>query len=244
MGAIGENRGMSEAPYHILVVEDDDVSRAKLSGYFEAAGHRVSEAEDGNSMRRILAEDPADLLLLDINLPGVDGLELTRELRAASEIGIILVTGRTSDIDKIVGLEMGADDYVTKPFNPRELLARSKNLLRRTARGDQAERVQRNFAGWHFDLRTRRLSDPSGKNISLTRAEFELLSALSARPGQVLNRERLLSSITHRSWEPNDRTIDVLIRRLRRKLENDPKNPSLIMTAHGEGYIFAGGGVG
>lgn len=224
---------------HVLVVEDDNVTRAKLSGYLEAAGHRVSEAKDGLEMRRIMSEDPADLLLLDINLPGEDGLELTREVRAHSEIGVILVTGRVDDIDRIVGLEMGADDYVTKPFNPRELLARTKNLLRRTSGQRPQESPVRRFAGWHFDVRTRRLTDPKGQRVALTRAEFELLSALTARPGEVLSRDRLLDLITHRSWEPNDRTIDVLVRRLRRKIEKDPKHPEIFITAHGEGYVLA-----
>jgi two-component system torCAD operon response regulator TorR len=236
----GTKIAMLTAPYHVLIVEDDDVTRAKLAGYLEVAGHRVSEAADGRQMRRIFAQDPADLLLLDINLPGEDGLELTREIRAKSDIGIILVTGRTDDIDRIVGLEMGADDYVTKPFNPRELLARAKNLLRRSAGADHAIGPLRSFAGWHFDTRTRRLTDPSGERVALTRAEYELLVALSDRPGQVLSRERLLAKITHRSWDPNDRTIDVLVRRLRRKIEEDPQQPELIITAHGEGYIFAG----
>ncbi|MEM7171602.1 MAG: two-component system response regulator TorR [Pseudomonadota bacterium] len=224
---------------HVLVVEDDEVNRAKLAGYLEAAGHRVSEASDGLQMRRTMVEDPIDLLLLDINLPGEDGLELTREVRAHSEIGIILVTGRSEDIDRIVGLEMGADDYVTKPFNPRELLARAKNLLRRTSGATRPETPLRRFAGWHLDTRTRRLTDPRGDRVSLTRAEFELLSAFTARPGEVLSRDRLLDLITHRSWAPNDRTIDVLVRRLRQKIEIDPKDPEIFVTAHGEGYVLA-----
>ena len=231
---------MQTAPYHVLIVEDDGVTRAKLAGYFEVAGHRVSEAADGQEMRRVFTQDPADLLLLDINLPGEDGLELTREIRATSDIGIILVSGRTDDIDRIVGLEMGADDYVTKPFNPRELLARAKNLLRRSTGGENARGPIRAFAGWHFDTRSRRLTDPAGERVPLTRAEFELLAALSERPGQVMSRDRLLNNITHRSWDPNDRTIDVLVRRLRRKIEADPQQPEIIVTAHGEGYIFAG----
>ena len=230
---------MTTSSFHVLIVEDDQVTRAKLAGYLEAAGYRVSEAADGAEMRRTMREDPADLILLDINLPGEDGLELTREIRARSETGIMLVSGRTDDVDRIVGLEMGADDYVTKPFNPRELLARAKNLLRRTAGAARAQTPVRNFAGFHFDLRTRRLIDPSGGRIPLTRAEFELLSAFTARPGEVLSRDRLLDSITHRSWDPNDRTVDVLVRRLRRKIETDPKQPDFILTAHGEGYVFA-----
>ncbi len=226
-------------PCHVLIVEDDSVTRAKLAGYLEAAGYRVSEAADGQQLRRVLTRDPADLVLLDINLPGEDGLELTREIRARSEVGIILVSGRTDDVDRIVGLEMGADDYVTKPFNPRELLARAKNLLRRTAGSARLETPVRTFAGWRFDTRTRRLTGLDGTKVLLTRAEFELLSAFTSRPGEVLSRERLLNAITHRSWEPNVRTVDVLVRRLRQKIETDPKAPELIVTAHGEGYLFA-----
>ncbi|MEQ9488195.1 MAG: two-component system response regulator TorR [Alphaproteobacteria bacterium] len=224
---------------HVLVVEDDAVTRAKLSGYLEAVGHRVSEATDGNQMRRIMASDPADLLLLDINLPGEDGLDLTRELRSKSDIGIILVTGRTDDIDRIIGLEMGADDYVTKPFNARELCARVKNLLRRTRRVRDIETDSRRFGHWSFDMTRRRLDHDDGRRIALTRAEYELLTALVIHPGVVLSRERLLGIVSHRTAEPSDRTIDVLIRRLRQKLEDDPQSPDLIITAHGEGYLFA-----
>jgi len=225
--------------YHVLVVDDDAVTRAKLAGYVEAAGHRVSEAEDGPSMRASLANDPAELILLDINLPGDDGLDLTRELRNGSDIGIILVTGRTDEVDRIVGLEIGADDYVTKPFNPRELLARIKSLLRRMGSGSVVDRPVKRFAGWTFDTRTRKLISPDGIHERLTRAEFEILNAFVEHPNIILTRDRLLNLSTHRSWDPGDRTIDVLVRRLRRKIEPDPKIPEIIVTAHGEGYVFA-----
>ena len=240
-----ENQGIPKptgVSTHVLIVEDDDVARTKLAGYLETAGHRVSEAIDGLELRRIMASDPVDLVLLDINLPGEDGLDLTRFIRASYDVGVILVTGRTDDVDRIVGLEIGADDYVTKPFNPRELLARVKTLLRRTtahAPSVSESKGFRTFSGWRFDLRSRRLVSPEGDRVALTRAEFELLNAMIAHPGTVLTRERLLGCITHRSWEPGDRTVDVLVRRLRRKLEVDPKSPELIITAHGEGYMFA-----
>ena len=224
---------------HILVVEDDEVTRAKLSGYLEAAGHRVSEAADGEELWRVLERDPADLILLDINLPGEDGLDLTRRIRVRSKVGIILVTGRTDEVDRILGLEIGADDYVTKPFNPRELLARVKALLRRTDGAGQAETPLRRFAGWSFNLTSRKLDAPDGRSLALTRAEFELLRALVEHPGEVMSRERLLGMVTHRSWDPSDRTIDVLVRRLRRKIEPEASAPDIIVTAHGEGYIFA-----
>ena len=229
---------MVQEERHILVVEDDEVTRAKLAGYLEAAGHRVTEAADGEGLWGILDRDPADLVLLDINLPGEDGLDLTRRLRARSAIGIILVTGRTDEVDRIVGLEIGADDYVTKPFNPRELLARVKALLRRTTGAAQTESPHRRFAGWNFNLSARKLLSPDGDTITLTRAEYELLRALVDHAGEVMTRDRLLQRVTHRSWEPSDRTIDVLVRRLRQKIEPDPTAPDLIVTAHGEGYIF------
>ena len=227
---------------HVLIVEDDEVARTKLAGYLETAGHRVSEAVDGRGLRRVMVSDPVDLVLLDINLPGEDGLDLTRFIRANSDVGIILVTGRTDDVDRILGLEIGADDYITKPFNPRELLARVKTLLRRTAArvpSASETRTSWRFSGWRFDTRSRRLVSPTGGKVALTRAEFELLNALIAHPGTVLTRERLLGCITHRSWDPGDRTVDVLVRRLRQKLEVDPQSPELIITVHGEGYMFA-----
>ena len=224
---------------HVLIVEDDAVARTKLAGYLETAGHRVSEAIDGRGLRQVMLSDPVDLVLLDINLPGEDGLDLTRFIRANSDVGIILVTGRTDDVDRIVGLEIGADDYITKPFNPRELLARVKTLLRRTTVRAPSAFESKAFAGWRFDTRSRRLVSPAGNKVALTRAEFELLNALIAHPGTVLTRERLLGCITHRSWDPGDRTVDVLVRRLRQKLEIDPQSPELIITVHGEGYMFA-----
>ncbi|BCL69327.1 TorCAD operon transcriptional regulatory protein torR [Vibrio nigripulchritudo MADA3029] len=234
--------------YHVLVVEDDVVTRSKLVGYFQNEGYQVSEAESGEQMRSALTENSVDLVMLDINLPGEDGLMLTRELRSQSDIGIILVTGRTDSIDKIVGLEMGADDYVTKPFELRELLVRVKNLLWRIsaarhvpARADQKEESGQliRFGEWTFDIQRRALSK-NGEPVKLTKAEYELLVALSSHPNKVLSRERILNMISHRVDAPNDRTIDVLIRRMRAKMEFDPKNPQIFVTVHGEGYMFAG----
>ncbi len=232
---------MRPNPAHILIVEDDPVTRAKLTAYFTAEGYRISEAEDGTQMHEVLATDPADLLMIDINLPGEDGLTLTREQRERSEIGIILVTGRTDSIDRIIGLEMGADDYITKPFNQRELLARVKNLLRRVRRSQsQAEsRTVRRFLGWTLDLGNRTLQDKTGNFVDLTRAEFKALALLSANPGQVLSRDRLLHEIAGRDWDFADRTVDVVIRRLRQKLNEDSRRPKIIGTSHGEGYLFS-----
>ncbi|MFD1156453.1 two-component system response regulator TorR [Roseovarius aestuarii] len=223
---------------HIIVVEDEPVTRMTLTSYFEAQGYRTSEAEDSSGLDDILQSDPADLLIVDINLSGKDGLEITRELRAVSEVGIILVSARSDDVDRIVGLELGADDYVVKPFNKRELLARVKNLLRRTRAARQLTRSVRSFDGFQLDLSSRWLTSRDGKLVPLTRAEFELLAILTTHPGQVLTRERLMQGVTHRSDGGNERTVDVLVRRLRAKLERDPRSPQIISTAHGEGYIF------
>lgn len=233
---------------HVLVVEDDVVTRSKLVGYFQSEGYQVSEAESGEQMKEILTTESIDLVMLDINLPGEDGLMLTRELRSQSDIGIILVTGRTDSIDKIVGLEMGADDYVTKPFELRELLVRVKNLLWRIslaksgAGNNEAEEDDGNviyFGDWTFDIQRRALTR-DGVPVKLTKAEYELLVALSSYPNTVLSRERIINMISHRVDAPNDRTIDVLIRRMRAKMEYDPKNPQIFVTVHGEGYMFAG----
>ncbi|MBL0678594.1 two-component system response regulator TorR [Aeromonas dhakensis] len=231
--------------HHILVVEDDAVTREKLTGYFEREGYRVSAVENGQEMRAVLAEQEVALVMLDINLPGEDGLLLTRELRARSTVGIILVTGRSDAVDRIVGLEMGADDYVTKPFELRELLVRVKNLLWRIslaaaqpsepAVADDAVR----FGPWRFDIPRRQLSR-DGVPVRLTKAEYEVLVAFIANAGRVLSRERILALTSHRGDGPSDRTIDVLIRRLRGKMELDPRDPQLFVTVHGEGYLFAG----
>ena len=232
---------MKLAPAHIVIVEDDPVTRAKLAAYFTIEGYRVSEAEDGDEMRAILDDHPADLLMIDINLPGEDGLQLTREQRERSEVGIILVTGRTDSVDRIVGLEIGADDYVTKPFDQRELLARVKNLLRRVRRpAVPAETGQvRRFLGWSLDPGNRTLRGSDGGYVDLTRAEFKALALLSANPGKVLSRDRLLHEMAHRDWDPSDRTVDVVIRRLRQKLGDNSRHPRIIVTSHGEGYLFA-----
>lgn len=225
---------------HIVVIEDEPVTRATLTSYLGANGYRVTEAASAASAERILAHDPADLLIIDINLEGKDGLAITREQRAQSEIGIILVSGRTDDVDRIVGLEMGADDYVCKPFNRRELLARIKNLLRRTTALRQLGRALFRFEGFTFDINTRQLMRDTGKAVPLTRAEYEVLAQLIRHPMQVQTRDRLVKCITRRQDSAEPRTVDVLVGRLRRKLEVDPKAPRIITTSHGEGYIFTG----
>ena len=229
--------------YHILIVEDEVITRTKLAGYFESEGYRVTAVGSAKEMRLVLSQEDISMLLLDINLPDESGLLLAREVRAKSNMGIVLVTGKTDDIDRIVGLEIGADDYVTKPFNARELLARVTNLLRRIH--DHSETPIQHKSSYHFDdlildASRRHLLGRDQQEVKLTRAEFELLLVFMAHPNQMLNRDRLLSQVTHRSWDPNDRTIDVLIMRLRRKLERDYKHPTLFTTVHGEGYLFSG----
>ncbi len=229
--------------YSVLVVDDEAVIRARLKGYFEKEGYRVIEAADGEQMWYEFNRQHIDLIMLDINLPGVDGLSLTRELRSRSHVGIILVSGRDESIDKIIGLEMGADDYVTKPFELRELLVRVKNLLWRISLVKKAELAVVTalsqpddvicFDGFQLELNSRKLRDGE-RVIKLTKAEFELLVVFALHPQQVLSRERLMQQTSHRNQDVNDRTIDVIIRRLRNKL-----NADLFVTIHGEGYLFA-----
>lgn len=227
---------------HIVIIEDDSVTRKRLAASLRKQMYRVSEAENAAEMEEIIGRDPADLLLVDINLEGKDGLTITREQRALSKVGIILLTSRDDQIDRIIGLEMGADEYVTKPFDKRELFARIKNLLARISDLHQSSAASEpcyQFGRWKLDHMRRRLVDETGETDSLTRAEFELLHAFTRHPGIILSRDRLLDLIQHRQWQPDNRTIDVLVGRLRKKIETDPSNPDTIITVHGEGYLFA-----
>jgi len=229
---------------HIVIVEDDVVTRRRLAAQLKQQMYRVSEATDAAAMEEILARDPADVLLVDINLDGKDGLTITREQRAVSQAGIILLTSRTDQIDRIVGLELGADDYVTKPFDKRELFARIKNLAARVAdlRAAAAEREvppSPQIGRWTLDWARRRLVDDAGETASLTRAEFELLAAFAKKPGVILSRDRLLDMIQNQKWALDNRTIDVLVGRLRKKIEPNPSHPEWIITIHGEGYMLA-----
>jgi two-component system OmpR family response regulator len=227
---------------HILVVDDQreicDVVRDYLSG----EGYRVSTAHDGAGMRRAMAQSPVDLVILDLMLPGEDGLTLARSLREESGIGIIILTGRGETVDRIIGLEMGADDYLPKPFHLRELLARVKSVLRRVssraAERTTPPRVRARFAGWNLDLSSRELLSPLGREVRLTTGEFDLLAAFVNNANQVLTRDRLLDLARNRESGPFDRTIDVQVGRLRRKLEDDPQRPTMIKTVRGSGYIF------
>jgi two-component system OmpR family response regulator len=227
---------------HILVVDDQQEICDVVEEYLTGEGYRVSTAHDGAGMRRTLAQSPADLVILDLMLPGEDGLSLARALRSESGIGIIILTGRGETVDRIIGLEMGADDYLPKPFHLRELLARVKSVLRRvqsrTADVPQTGRTRAHFAGWTLDLSSRELLSPAGEEVRLTTGEFDLLAAFVNNPNQVLTRDRLLDLARNREAGPFDRTIDVQVGRLRRKLEDDPQNPTLIKTVRGSGYIF------
>ena len=224
----------------ILIIEDEAVTRATLASYLEAQGYEVVEAETAESAEDLLQTTEFDLLIIDVNLEGKSGLQITREQRANSNAGIILVTALSDDVDRIVGLEMGADDYVCKPFNRRELLARIKNLLHRTTEARLLSRRIMRFEGFAFERQTRRLTNPDGVDIPLTRAEFEILNVLIAKAGRVVNRDALMAMATNRRYGANPRTVDVLIRRLRSKLEADPSSPKIITTVHGEGYVFTG----
>jgi len=228
---------------HILVVDDQREICDVVQEYLAGEGYRVSTAHDGSGMRKVLSQAHVDLVILDLMLPGEDGLTLARALRdEQSGIGIIILTGRGETVDRIIGLEMGADDYLPKPFHLRELLARVKSVLRRvqTRTGDTAAppRTRVRFAGWSLDLSSRELLSPAGEEVRLTTGEFDLLAAMVQNPNQVLSRDRLLDLARNREAGPFDRTIDVQVGRLRRKLEDDPQNPNLIKTVRGSGYIF------
>lgn len=226
---------------HILIVEDDRVTRMRLAGYLRSLGYRVTEAGDAAAMQEVIDTDPPELLLLDIGLEGKDGLTITREQRMQSRVGIILLTSRDDQIDRIVGLEMGADDYVTKPFDRRELAARIKNLLARIADiGRSAPTLDAvdEFGPWHFDRIRRRLVS-AARVESLSAQEFDLLDTLTRNPGITFGRSRLSEIIGRGEMRPGDRSIDVLVGRLRKKIESDPTNPDWILTRAGEGYCFA-----
>ena len=227
---------------HLLVVDDDAELRVLLQDYLRQAGFRVTAVADGRQMQRALEAAPFDLVILDIMLPGEDGLSLCRKLRAESRIPILMLTARGDEVDRIVGLEMGADDYLPKPFNPRELLARIHAVLRRRpaqeAPGAPAKEAQTvTFGPFEFDLALRRLSK-DGEPIALTTGEFSMLKALVRHPRQPLSRDKLAQLARGREFEPFDRSLDVQISRLRKMIEPDPAQPRYIQTVWGVGYVF------
>lgn len=234
---------MSTLP-HIAVVDDETQIRAAVGEYLELNGFRVSLAEGGEKLRTIMAgQPPVDLVILDLNMPGEDGLTIARYLREHSDIGIIILTASGATLDRIVGLEVGADDYIAKPFDLRELLARVKSVLRRTSppaeyrpEGQTTSRIR--FGRHTLDIESHRLIDADGNNVPLTSMEYDLLRAFAEAPNKVLSREQLLDTSCRRDAEPFDRSIDVRIARLRQKIEREPSKPRLIKTVRGSGYMF------
>lgn len=230
---------------HILVVDDDARIRQMLLRYFEDEGFRVSTAADGGAMRECLNKNGVDLILLDLVLPGGDdGLVLARDVRSKSDVPIIMLTGRDDIVDKVVGLEIGADDYIVKPFHLREVLARVRNLLRRRQQSQPADYQPEDkvlqFGTWRFDLARRQLMGEDGNETILTTGEFEMLALLAAHPGRVFTRDMLMDRTRSRNLDAFDRSIDAQIARLRKKLERDTRRPTLIKSVRGVGYVFTG----
>jgi two-component system OmpR family response regulator len=231
---------------HLAVVDDDIDITNLLGNYLAGEGFRVSHLHSGRALMALMASDPPALVLLDLGLPGEDGFIIARQLRENWGCGLVIVTGRGDAVDKIVGLEIGADDYVTKPFELRELLARVKAVLRRIEpRATVAPPLPADapmgwcFAGWELDTAARRLDNPQGEAVALTSGEFDLLSALATHAGRVLSRDFLLGQMRGREAAPFDRTIDVQVGRLRKKIEVDPENPQIIKSVRSAGYVFA-----
>jgi len=226
----------------ILIVEDEPTTLEVMAGYFEMESYRVARATDSDEMQRVLEREVVDLIVLDLRLPGKDGLSVLRSFRSHSDLPVIVVSARFEDVDRIVALEVGADDYLAKPVNLRELLVRTRNLLRRCSGwgwgGGGPTGARLVFEGWRLDSAARLLTDPNGQEVHLTQAEFDLLQVLARRAGSVLSRDQLLAGLGTRVWKPADRTIDVLVRRLRSKIEADPSDPRMIVTVHGIGYVF------
>jgi two-component system OmpR family response regulator len=232
---------MSERP-HVLIVDDDREIRGLLAQYLEKHEFRTTAVPDGREMRRVLERSHVDLLVLDLMLPGEDGLSLCRELRGRSQLPIIMLTARGEDVDRIVGLELGADDYVPKPFNPRELLGRIKAVLRRSAHAprDPSPEAVRGFCfdGWRLDTVTRTLTGAAGNEVALSGAEYRLLAVLLGSGNRVLTRAQLTELLRGREADPFDRSIDVRVSRLRQILGDDARAPQIIKTVYGEGYVI------
>lgn len=228
---------------HVLVVDDDAALRQLVSEYLGQNDFRVSEAAGGAQLMGAFRAQVVDLVLLDLRLPGEDGMQLLRALRAESQLPVIILTGRTEEADRVMGLELGADDYLTKPFSPRELLARIRTVLRRTHAGQETHgapvcRAYR-IPGWELNLRTRRLRGSDGREVALSNGEFNLLAALLSSANRVVSREHLIEMSRRYDNEVYDRAIDVQILRLRRKIEANPAQPQIIVTERGAGYRIA-----
>ncbi|RQP24921.1 winged helix-turn-helix domain-containing protein [Piscinibacter terrae] len=235
-------------PQHIAVLDDETDITQLLAGYLQSHGFRVSQLHSGPSLMQLMAADTPALVLLDLGLPGEDGFAIARQLREHWQCGLVIVTGRGDAVDKVVGLEVGADDYVTKPFDLRELLARIKAVMRRmapasapaaaTPSAPAAESTRLTFSGWTLDTGSRNLANPQGADVPLTSGEYDLLHAFVRHPGRVLSRDFLLEQTRGREAGPFDRTIDVQVGRLRKKLDDDADNPQVIKSVRGAGYIF------
>ncbi|MEP3051885.1 MAG: response regulator transcription factor [Erythrobacter sp.] len=228
----------------ILLVDDEPTLREPLAEYLTGQGFSVTEADSAAAARSILSEDRPDLVLLDIMMPGEDGLSLCRHLVETRQLPVIFLTARTEPTDRIVGLELGADDYVIKPFEPRELVARIRTVLRRVARGTQSQAASEDdwhygFEGWVLDPLKRKLTDPDGVTVPISTAEFRLLRAFLDHPREVLDRDRLLDMVQGRTAHLFDRAVDNQISRLRRKIEADSRDPQFVITVRGGGYRFA-----
>lgn len=231
---------------HIAIVDDDPILRNRLSKYLETEGFHTTAIGDGAEFRAFIGKEQPDLVVMDLQLPGEDGLSLTRFLREHTDVPVLILTGKGDTIDRVVGLEMGADDYLAKPFSLRELVARIKSILRRarpqaTAKaipGDISEKLR--FGRWVIDFPAIELRNREDEKVHLTTAEFRLLETLVRNPGRTQSRDQLIEAMADRNWEPMDRSIDLHISHLRKKIEDDPKNPALIKTVRGFGYVFAG----
>jgi len=231
---------------HLLIAEDDELVQSLLAAYLKAENFRVSYAGTGKEMLATLSNEKVDLVLLDLGLPDEDGLTLTRQIRARSSIPIVVITARKGREDRLAALELGADDYLTKPFDPEELVLRVHNLLGRSSSGDGNAAISNRDAnvleydGWRIDIGGHAVTSPSGEDVALTNAEFNLFAALAKAPNRVLSRDFLLDAVSRDEDAPSDRLIDVLISRVRKKVEEEPKKPKLIVTVPGCGYKFTG----
>lgn len=235
---------MTDVLPHILAVDDDPDIRQVITEYLENNDLRVSTVESGKAMTDVLQREVVDLIVLDLRLKGEDGMTLARQLREESSIPIIILTGKADEADRVMSLELAADDYLTKPFSPRELLARIRSLLRRakasaTLADEVGKRRAFRFEGWELNVRLRKIKSPDGRTLPLTNGEFSLLTALLSAPQRVLTRAQLLELSRLYGDEVYDRSIDVQILRLRRKIEADPSQPKFILTERGAGYVFS-----
>jgi two-component system, OmpR family, response regulator len=241
------DRMAARDPVEILIVDDEPEIRTLLREYFELEGYRVSEAKDGADLRAHLERHPVSLITLDVNLPGEDGFVLAREIRAKRNVPIVMITGKQDPIDRVVGLELGADDYITKPFYLREVLARVRAVLRRYQPEDRKAAALAGlgkepcyrFDGFELYPQRRELVNANGQSIELTTAEFNLLEMFVARPARVMSRDNIMDLLKGHDWSPLDRSIDTLVARLRKKIEREPDHPKLIKTVRAVGYVLA-----